>query len=121
MSFLSLFKTADPIDEISDEAVVKNKYRHWRLRIFFGMYIGYAFYYFTRKSLNFVLPSLMQDLNLTKVDVGIFGTIIYISYGFSKFLSGIISDRSNPRYFMSVGLIVTGFLNIIFGLSSSFA
>lgn len=119
MSFLSLFKTADPIDEISDEAVVKNKYRHWRLRIFFGMYIGYAFYYFTRKSLNFVLPSLMQDLHLTKVDVGIFGTIIYISYGFSKFLSGIISDRSNPRYFMSVGLIITGVLNIVFGLSSS--
>ncbi len=30
-----------------------------------------------------------------------------------------MSDRSNPRYFMSIGLIVTGFLNIIFGLSSS--
>ena len=119
MALLNLFKTADPIDEICDEAVVKQKYRHWRLRIFLGMYIGYAFYYFTRKSLNFVLPSMMQDLSLTKVEVGIFGTIIYISYGLSKFLSGIISDRSNPRYFMSVGLIVTGILNILFGFSSS--
>jgi OPA family sugar phosphate sensor protein UhpC-like MFS transporter len=119
VAFLSLFKTADPVDEICDEAVVKQKYRHWRLRIFFGMYIGYAFYYFTRKSLNFILPSLMQDLSLTKVDVGIFGTIIYISYGLSKFLSGIISDRSNPRYFMSTGLIITGILNILFGFSSS--
>ncbi len=119
MSLLKFFKTADPIDEICDEEVVKRTYRHWRLRIFLGMYVGYAFYYFTRKSLNFVLPSLMHDLNLTKVDVGIFGTIIYISYGLSKFLSGIISDRSNPRYFMSVGLIITGLLNIIFGFSSS--
>jgi OPA family sugar phosphate sensor protein UhpC-like MFS transporter len=119
VSLLSFFKTADPIDEICDEAVVKQKYRHWRLRIFFGMYIGYAFYYFTRKSLNFVLPTMMQDLSLTKVDVGIFGTIIYISYGLSKFLSGIISDRSNPRYFMSIGLIITGVLNIVFGFASS--
>ena len=119
MALLSFFKTADPIDEICDETVVKQNYRHWRLRIFFGMYIGYAFYYFTRKSLNFVLPSLMQDLSLTKVEVGIFGTIIYISYGLSKFLSGIISDRSNPRYFMSIGLIITGLLNILFGFSSS--
>ena len=114
-----MFKTDDPIDEICDEAVVKQKYRHWRLRIFLGMYVGYAFYYFTRKSLNFVLPTLMSDLSLTKVDVGIFGTIIYISYGLSKFLSGIMSDRSNPRYFMSIGLIITGLLNIVFGFSSS--
>lgn len=118
MSFLRIFKTADPIDEICDESVVKQKYRYWRVRIFLGMYIGYAFYYFTRKSLNFVLPSMMIDLNLSKVEVGLFGTIFYISYGLSKFLSGVISDRSNPRYFMSIGLIVTGVLNIIFGFSS---
>ena len=115
MSLFSIFKTADPIDEICDEDQVKQKYRYWRVRIFLGMYIGYAFYYFTRKSLNFVLPTMMVDLHLTKVDVGIFGTIFYLSYGLSKFLSGIISDRSNPRYFMSIGLIVTGVLNIIFG------
>lgn len=118
MSLLSIFKTADPIDEICDELEVKQKYRYWRMRIFLGMYIGYAFFYFTRKSLNFVLPTMMVDLHLTKVDVGIFGTIFYISYGLSKFLSGIISDRSNPRYFMSIGLIITGVLNIIFGFST---
>ncbi len=119
MSFFNLFKTADPIDEICDQSVVKQKYRYWRIRIFLGMYIGYAFYYFTRKSLNFVLPMMMVDLNLTKVDVGIFSTIIYISYGLSKFVSGIISDRSNPRFFMSIGLIITGILNIVFGFSYS--
>ena len=42
-----------------------------------------------------------------------------IAYGASKFLSGIIGDKSNPRYFMSVGLILTGIFNVCFGMSSA--
>lgn len=115
----SIFKAADHVDIIEDQDEVKKKYRYWRLRIFFGMYIGYALFYLTRKSLTFVLPSLMADFNWTKADVGIFGSVLYITYGLSKFLSGIIGDRSNPRYFMAFGLLLTGVLNILFGLSSS--
>ncbi len=52
-------------------------------------------------------------------DVGILGTLFYITYGCSKFVSGMISDRSNPRYFMGIGLVMTGIINILFGMSSS--
>ena len=52
-------------------------------------------------------------------ELGILGTTLYITYGVSKFFSGILSDVSNPRYFMSVGLILTGICNILFGLSAS--
>ncbi|MEW7000014.1 MFS transporter [Serratia ureilytica] len=62
---------------------------------------------------------MLSDLGLTMSDVGILGTLFYITYGCSKFISGMISDRSNPRYFMGLGLIMTGVLNIFFGLSSS--
>ena len=80
---------------------------------------GYAAFYFTRKSFNFIMPAMLSDLGLTMSDVGILGTLFYITYGCSKFISGMISDRSNPRYFMGLGLIMTGVLNIFFGLSSS--
>src|SRR5262249_22918029 len=40
-------------------------------------------------------------------------------YGVSKFASGVLSDRANPRYFMAIGLFLTGLLNIFFGFSSS--
>ncbi|EFD1644316.1 MFS transporter, partial [Escherichia coli] len=36
-----------------------------------------------------------------------------------KFISGVIGDRSNPRWFMGIGLIMTGCVNILFGLTSS--
>ena len=115
----SIFKAATPVDLIEDQDEVKKKFRYWRLRIFFGMYLGYALFYFTRKSLTFVLPALMTEFAWTKTQVGIFGSVLYISYGLSKFLSGIIGDRSNPRYFMGFGLMLTGVFNLLFGMSSS--
>ena len=83
------------------------------------MYIGYVFYYFTRKSFTFAMPALMQDLHLGKAELGFLGSVLSITYGLSKFLSGILADRSNPRYFMGIGLILTGIFNIFFGWSSS--
>ena len=83
------------------------------------MYMGYVFYYFTRKSFTFAMPKLIDDLGFSNADLGFLGSALYISYGVSKFASGILSDRSNPRYFMAFGLILTGIANIFFGLSSS--
>lgn len=100
---------------------VDETYRYWRWRTFIGMYIGYAFYYFTRKSFTFAMPAMMTELGFDKAQLGILASILSVTYGLSKFLSGVISDRSNPRYFMSVGLIATGIVNIFFGMSSSLA
>lgn len=83
------------------------------------MFFGYALYYFTRKSFIFAMPGLIEELGFDKAQLGLLGTIFSISYGFSKFAAGIMSDRSNPRYFMALGLLMTGFINIFFGLSSS--
>lgn len=116
---LSILKPAPHIDMIPDPEKVKSEYKYWRLRIFYSMFIGYALFYFTRKSFTFAMPGMIQDLGFDKSEVGILGTLLYLSYGLSKFASGILSDRSNPRYFMSIGLIITGFCNIFFGLSSS--
>ncbi|WP_213358127.1 MFS transporter [Chlamydiifrater phoenicopteri] len=117
----SFFRPPQHIAEIDDPEIVKKKYRYWRLRIFYSMFVGYIFYYFTRKSFTFAMPTLMSDLGFDKAQLGIIGSTLYISYGISKFVSGVMSDQSNPRYFMAFGLIATGFTNIFFGMSSSIA
>lgn len=120
MSFLTnLFKPAPFREEIADQSVVKQQYRYWRWKVFAGMYIGYVFYYFTRKSFTFAMPALMQDLGFDKSQLGFLASILSISYGLSKFLCGVLTDKSNPRFFMAIGLILTGVCNIFFGLSSS--
>lgn len=119
MGLLAFLRPAPILDEIEDSEVVKKNYRYWRFRIFFGMYVGYAFYYFTRKSFTFAMPALQAELGLGKFELGLLASILSLSYGASKFVSGILGDQSNPRYFMSIGLILTGVFNLLFGFSSS--
>ncbi|WP_194847192.1 MFS transporter family glucose-6-phosphate receptor UhpC [Candidatus Neptunochlamydia vexilliferae] len=102
-----------------DDEELKKKYRYWRLRIFYSIYVGYALFYFTRKSFTFAMPGLIADLGFDKADLGFLGSLLAITYGVSKFVSGMISDRSSLRYFMGLGLILTGVFNLFFGLSSS--
>ena len=112
MSIFDIFKPPPHIKEIKDEKVVNKNYKYWRIRTFYSMYAGYAFYYFSRKSFTFAMPSMKESLGLTNTQIGILASILSLTYGASKFVSGIMSDRSNPRYFMAVGLILTGIFNI---------
>ena len=120
MSFLlRLLAPAPHKPQIRDQAQVEEKFRFWRLRVFYSIYIGYVFYYLTRKCLAFAMPSLMVDLGYDKAQLGILTTTLAFSYGISKFCCGIIADQSNPRFFMGLGLMATGLFSILFGLSSS--
>lgn len=117
--FFRFLLPAPHIPEIQDPELVRTQYRYWRIRILYSMFIGYAFYYFTRRSLPVAIPSLITDLGFDKEQLGFLGSVIAITYGISKFVSGMIGDRINPRYMMAMGLILTGVFNICFGFSSS--
>ena len=120
MGVLDFIKPAPHHRKIEDPKVVDSNYKYWRLRIFYSMYIGYAFFYFTRKSFTFAMPAMISELGMTKTQLGYLGSTLYFTYGISKFVSGVLSDKSNPRFIMATGLILTGLFNILFGFSSSF-
>lgn len=92
----------------------------WRIRIFACMWFGYVLYYFSRKSFTIAIPVLMSDLNLDKAQVGMIASSLTLCYGVSKFTSGILSDKLSPRVLMALGLLLTGSINICFGLTTSF-
>ncbi|MBN3190925.1 MFS transporter [Pectobacterium brasiliense] len=104
---------------LTDPQVIDETYRYWRRHILISLYLGYALFYFTRKSFNSAVPEILASGILQRTDIGLLATLFYITYGLSKFFSGIVSDRANARYFMGVGLIATGVINILFGFSSS--
>jgi OPA family sugar phosphate sensor protein UhpC-like MFS transporter len=118
---ISIFKKNSDAPLIEDKSKIDSLYQHWRLHTLFNLYVGYAGFYFTRKSFNYVMPALITDFGLDKADIGFLGTLFYVTYGLSKFFSGLISDNANPRYFMGIGLIATGIMNILCGFSSSLA
>ncbi|RUR13070.1 MFS transporter [Legionella sp. km772] len=119
MSLFKILKPAPFLPELQDKNLVEQQYRYWRIRTFYGMYLGYVLFYFTRKSFIFAMPELQNTLGMTKTELGLIASILSLSYGISKFLSGILGDKSNPRYLMAIGLILTGVFNILFGMSST--
>lgn len=120
MWFLDLLRPAKNIQQLSSKQAVNTLYPYWRWRIFFGMYAGYAFFYFTRTTLKILNPFITKEFGWTKSEIAVFALLFSLVYGGSKLLSGILSDRSNPRYFMAFGLLITGIINLCIGTTSSF-
>lgn len=98
---------------------VDRRYRYWRFRILSASLVGYAIYYFVRTNISVALPVMQKDLGYTKAQLGIILTIGGVVYGVSKFANGFLGDRSNPRYFMPIGLLLCAGMNVLFGMSSA--
>ena len=119
ISLIGLLKP-DPVPplQITDPEEVRKRYRYWQNRILISSIIGYSLFYFVRKNLSIAMPVMEEYLNISKRDLGLFLTLHGLLYGVSKFANGIIGDRANARWFMVLGLVCSGVINIFFGLSS---
>lgn len=115
---LEMFRPAPAIARMADDKV-DGAYKRYRFQVFMSIFIGYAAYYFIRKNFNMASPYLIETYGYTKAQVGAVGSALGLAYGISKFVMGNISDRCNPRYFMSAGLILSGIVNLMFGFASS--
>lgn len=61
----------------------------------------------------------LVDQGFTKLQLGFVASALGIAYGISKFVMGNVSDRSNPRFFLGIGLILSGIVNFFFPFTSS--
>ena len=91
-------------------------YKKMRLKVFIGAFIGYAGYYLVRKNLSLAGPDMIREGLLDEFSIGIAGSAISIAYAFSKFIMGSISDRSDSRKFLVIGLILSALTMIGVGL-----
>jgi OPA family glycerol-3-phosphate transporter-like MFS transporter/OPA family sugar phosphate sensor protein UhpC-like MFS transporter len=102
-----------------DPAEVDRAYRYWRVRILATSIIGYALFYFVRTNIGTPLKAIGDDLGYSREKLGIIMTAGGLAYGVSKLLNGMLGDRSNPRYFMAIGLLCSAGMNVLFGMSST--
>ena len=105
--------------DMNADPALEKRYKSWRIRIFYSIFTGYASFYLTRNSFTYVAPVMRQALGFSLEQLGIIMSVFPLAYGFSKLLAGILSDRFSTRLFMSVGLAVTGVINILFGFQTS--
>ena len=91
-------------------------YKSMRFRVFMGAFLGYAAYYLVRKNLSLAAPGMIEEGIIDKAGVGIAMSAVSIAYAFSKFIMGSVSDRSDARKFLVVGLILSALTMIGVGL-----
>jgi OPA family glycerol-3-phosphate transporter-like MFS transporter len=92
-------------------------YSRLRRRVFVGIFLGYAGYYLVRNNLALAIPDLLAEHpEYSKTELGGALTGLSIAYGLSKFLMGSVSDRSNPKTFLPLGLLLSCALMAAFGL-----
>ena len=102
-------KDRQPLDRIDPE------YKRLRWKVFLGIFLGYAGYYLVRKNFSLVMPDLIAQ-GYSKGELGLALSGVSIAYGLSKFLMGNVSDRSNARNFLSIGLLLSAFTMILMGV-----
>lgn len=111
-----IFKPA-PHQPLIAQDKIDDTYKKYRWQIFMGIFVGYAAYYLVRKNFSLAMPFLIEEYGYSKGQLGLALSAVSIAYGLSKFLMGSVSDRSNPRYFLMTGLLISSGIMFIFGFS----
>jgi len=96
----------------------KHSFKHWQWRVIICSMIGYAMFYFVRKNFSFAIPLIQQAYpDITKAHFGAIFSAGGIIYGVSKLINGVLADRTNARWHLTIGLGICVAVNFLFGFT----
>ena len=95
----------------------KHSFKYWQWRVIICSMIGYAMFYFVRKNFSFAIPLLNEEYGISNASFGIITTLGGLIYGVSKFVNGILADRTNPRWHLAIGLAICVLTSFLFGFA----
>lgn len=104
-------------EQFMTQANVK-RYNYWRIRTLYSCVIGYATFYLVRQNFSMAVPSLKEEFGYTDVAFGSIFTLFSLVYGAGKLLNGYFSDKSDARYFLSIGLFLSAVTTFFAGFAS---
>ncbi|NZC83390.1 MFS transporter family glucose-6-phosphate receptor UhpC, partial [Escherichia coli] len=73
----AFLKSPPDAPPITDKPALDARYRYWRRHILLTIWLGYALFYFTRKSFNAAVPEILASNVLTRSDIGLLATLFY--------------------------------------------
>lgn len=79
----------------------------------------YGLLYLGRVNISVVLPLLAIELDVSRAQVGILGTVFFWTYAIGNFVNGEIGSHVSPFRVIGVGLLVTAIVNLVFGFQTS--
>lgn len=85
----------------------------------YSLIFGYAAFYLVRQNFQVAAPQMLAELGYTRAEIGWVFTAFALIYGVGKFVSGMLCDRTNARYFMTAGLIGCAVCSLCIGMANS--
>jgi len=89
----------------------------WQKKMFWLMWITYASFYLLRVNISIAMPEIMQEFSLTKTNMGLVLSSLFLLYAVGQFINGQLGDKLNSRRIITVGLLSSAVLNIVFGFT----
>jgi len=77
---------------------------------------SYLACYYLRNILGVATPKMLETGKFTKEFIGLLSSTYFIVYASGQLLNGILGDIFNPKKMVTIGLGISGLVNIIFPL-----
>ncbi len=119
-ALIQWFSPAPPLPE-KPKSEVDALYPKLRYQVLEATFLGYTTYYLVRNNFSPVAKEIGQALSYTKLELGDILAVSAFMYGIGKFVMGALSDKSDARKFMAVGLVLTGIINLTFGFVEGYS
>ena len=116
MSIFNFYKKLPP----NSSANPKYSLPFYQWGTFISATLGYGVYYVCRLSINVVKKPIVNEGVFSETELGIIGSVLFITYAIGKFTNGFLADRSNVKRLVSTGLLVTALANLLLGFTNSF-
>ena len=92
-------------------------FSNWQKKMFWLMWVTYGSFYLLRVNISIALPAIGKEYDLTKMELGIVLSALFLMYAIGQFINGQLGDKLNSRLIITLGLVSSAVLNILFGFT----
>ncbi|WP_312339428.1 MFS transporter [Anaerospora hongkongensis] len=103
-----------------NSAVIAKEFNKRRWQVFTSITLGYALFYVLRLNFSVIKKPLMAAGVLNAQQLGLMGSVFFITYGLGKFTNSFLADRMNNKRFFAMGLFMSSIITVIMGFTNQF-
>lgn len=100
--------------------IIAKEFNKRRWQVFTSITLGYALFYVIRLSFSVIKKPIMADGVLNAQQLGLMGSVFFITYGLGKFTNSFLADRVNNKRFFAMGLFMSSIITVVMGFTNQF-
>lgn len=96
------------------------RYTRRQVRLLITLFVAYTAAYISRTNLSPALDAIQSDFALSATQAGLLPTLFAIPYALGQVVNGTLADRFRPRNFITVGLLGSAVINVLFSTATAY-